>query len=884
MTGRDNEEGSAETLRASSETQMEEERGADEREAGLAPGDKIGRYLLVTRLGAGAMGVVWAAQDPRLDRRVAIKVVHPRLARTGEASARLLREARAMAKLSHRSVVTVHDAGEVEGRLYIAMELVEGTTLGQLLRSRTPAEADDWKRWLALVMDAGHGLAAAHRMGVLHRDFKPDNVLVDRDGRVCVADFGLASLGGEADPETKALRDSIPLDLTRTGTLLGTPVYMSPQQLRGEPVDERADQFAFCVTAWEALYGSRPFSTEMKGLAAIAELATTIEMSAVTPPPTTSRVPARIREVLVRGLAAEPTKRWPSVHALVDALAETDPHAKAVRTARRRRRMAVPWIATGILGVALGGVVIAMLRDTGSKRRAAGPPPVPASPSAQAKKLFAVALRTRVSLSSDGKRIALGGSRLEVRDVDGAGYWSTALGDGNELSAIELDGDVVYFGHRDERGMWSWRYRTEAAPQPPAESLPGRWWGRSVKGNVIFVPGEHPSLRVVERGNEIVTWDVAREIEILELSPDRTRIAYLDGHRFDQRLVIRNLVTGRDLSIGPEPGFTAVAWRDDATLLYAVGTIEKPTIYQVPITATGVGTAVVLHQLEAGWIGSLAATRDRVMYVEMGLSSRTRLLERPALASRDFDPAAVAAPLAWIASDSFLAWNRSSRRIEKHSVNAPLGSTGIVLPSEPANATLAGDVLITSLRVNEGRNTVAFSLATGKQLWLHDDAKTFVVRCDGDTKPPCFAVRLGAGHDRIQRIDPLTGALGEVVYETERVEDVAVDEQGNHLVITSTLNPNILDVDLRAASTSAPKRRLPLTSLRSVAVDPTGGVLATGTFTRNTYQAGHVDANGTYTVLSQTENDILSVIRPSSDGRRILLLSRSYSPWLWLVP
>src|SRR3990167_212838 len=139
-----------------------------------------------------------------------------------------------MAKLSHRSVVTVHDAGEVEGRLYIAMELVEGTTLGQLLRSRTASEADDWKRWLALVMDAGLGLAAAHRMGVLHRDFKPDNVLVDRDGRVCVADFGLASLGGEADPETKALRDSIPLDLTRTGTLLGTPVYMSPQQLRGE--------------------------------------------------------------------------------------------------------------------------------------------------------------------------------------------------------------------------------------------------------------------------------------------------------------------------------------------------------------------------------------------------------------------------------------------------------------------------------------------------------------------------------------------------------------------------------------------------------------------------------------------------------------------------
>src|SRR5579862_3020566 len=140
--------------------------------AELVAGAMIGRYRLVTRLGAGAMGVVWSAEDPQLERRVAIKLVHPMLARSPDASERLLREARAMAKLSHRAVVTVHDAGEVDGRLFLAMELVPGTTLGQMLRVRSPAQVADWRRWLVMMIEAGQGLAAAHEKGVLHRDFK----------------------------------------------------------------------------------------------------------------------------------------------------------------------------------------------------------------------------------------------------------------------------------------------------------------------------------------------------------------------------------------------------------------------------------------------------------------------------------------------------------------------------------------------------------------------------------------------------------------------------------------------------------------------------------------------------------------------------------------
>ena len=170
------------------------DRASTPRAAQLGEGSMVGRYRLSARLGAGAMGVVWSARDPELDRDVAIKLVHPSL-HSEEAASRFRREARAMAKLSHRSVITVHDTGVAFGQLFLAMELVRGTTLGQLLRERTPAEIRDWRRWLPMLLDAGRGLAEAHRNGVLHRDFKPDNVLVDRAGRVCVGDFGLATLG-----------------------------------------------------------------------------------------------------------------------------------------------------------------------------------------------------------------------------------------------------------------------------------------------------------------------------------------------------------------------------------------------------------------------------------------------------------------------------------------------------------------------------------------------------------------------------------------------------------------------------------------------------------------------------------------------------------------
>ncbi len=215
---------------------------------------KIGRFTVLRRLGAGGMGVVYAAYDEMVDRKVAIKLLQ-RMRVGEEAGDRLLREAQALGRLSHPNVIQVYEVGVHEERVFVAMEFVEGCTL----------EAWEPEASLAAVLDvyvqAGRGLAAAHEAGLVHRDFKPDNVLVGNDGRARVLDFGLARSAGEAppDPASSAELERMGVDttgdrlvtpLTRTGAVMGTPAYMSPEQHLGQPTDPRTDQFSFCVALW----------------------------------------------------------------------------------------------------------------------------------------------------------------------------------------------------------------------------------------------------------------------------------------------------------------------------------------------------------------------------------------------------------------------------------------------------------------------------------------------------------------------------------------------------------------------------------------------------------------------------------------------------------
>jgi tetratricopeptide (TPR) repeat protein len=313
----------------------------------IPAGTKIGRFEVLEHLGSGGMGTVVAARDPHLDRRVAIKLVRTRAFAGGEVVAReqLIREARAMARLSHENVLTVHEVDTVDDQVFIAMELAAGGSLKAWLQ----AEPRSWREVLDRFIKAGRGLVAAHAAGLIHRDFKPDNVLLTHDGAVRVADFGLVGVRAAAvDASTTDAGGNG--QETLTGKLVGTPAYMAPEQIRGDKVDARADQYAFCASLYEALHGHLPFAAD-----SIGALVLGLEGRQLRPPPADTPVPAWVHGPVVRGLSTDPEARHPSMRALIAAL-EADPAA-----ARRRRRTAIVVGASFALVVA--ALVIVALRS-----------------------------------------------------------------------------------------------------------------------------------------------------------------------------------------------------------------------------------------------------------------------------------------------------------------------------------------------------------------------------------------------------------------------------------------------------------------------------------------------------------------------------------------
>ncbi|HWM87061.1 MAG TPA: serine/threonine-protein kinase [Kofleriaceae bacterium] len=348
-------------------------------DAAPAPGQAVGRFLVVRQLGSGAMGLVLSAYDPVLDRKVALKLLHKGATGDSAGRQRLLREAQAMARLAHPNVVTVFEVGTVGDTVFLAMEHIEGTTLGDWVGQRR-----SWRAVLATFLAAGRGLAAAHAAGIVHRDFKPENVLVAGDGRVRVSDFGLASAppGNRFSATTAAVAppaQGASPSLTHDGSLIGTPLYMSPEQHQGAAADARSDQFSFCVALYEGLYRETPFVGD-----SYAAYADEVLAGRVRPPPRGADVPAWVRAVLLRGMATDPAARYPSMDSLLDALAR-DP-------AQRRRRLAAALGVAVLAGVAVYGMV--------GWRRAAAASPCAASQEASAKSLagaWDAAVRGQVS-------------------------------------------------------------------------------------------------------------------------------------------------------------------------------------------------------------------------------------------------------------------------------------------------------------------------------------------------------------------------------------------------------------------------------------------------------------------------------------------------------
>ena len=305
----------------------------------LAPGTKIARYVIGETLGVGGMGIVYSARDPDLNRNVAIKILRPEFARAHpDATRRIMREAQAMARLSHPNVVAVFDVGAVDDRVFVAMERISGTNLrGWLARTtRTPAEI------LETFTAAGHGLIAAHDAGMVHRDFKPDNVLVGDDGRVRVTDFGLA-YDQVHDEAVEPNADNT------TQPIVGTPAYMAPEQHAGGNLDARTDQFSFAIALYEALYGQRPFAGASR-----KALVEAVQRGAVLPPPPGTHVPSSVRAILLRALAVMPGVRFPTLSDLLKALGRD--------RARRPRQVAVAaLVALLVVSVAFAADLI--MRD-----------------------------------------------------------------------------------------------------------------------------------------------------------------------------------------------------------------------------------------------------------------------------------------------------------------------------------------------------------------------------------------------------------------------------------------------------------------------------------------------------------------------------------------
>jgi serine/threonine protein kinase len=332
------------------------------REQGIP--DRVGRFIPLKVLGQGGMGVVYAAYDPDLDRKVALKLLA-----TGENTdleagrARMLREAQAMARVSHPHVIPVFEVGTWREQVFVAMEFVDGGTLRSWLEERPRS----WREVLEKFLAAGQGLAAAHAAGVVHRDFKPANVLVNQGGRVYVTDFGLARrVSAPLLEETAARGELLAVSgvtptfdepLTVRGLVMGTPNYMSPEQFRGEVLDARSDQFSFCAALYKALYNARPFDpnrmTEAaagrdpaRAQAGSSEQATVNVRSGgaapaplIQEPPRDAKVPAWVRSAVMRGLSLHPDGRFPSMEALLEALSQEQ------RQVRSRRWAAVASLA-----------------------------------------------------------------------------------------------------------------------------------------------------------------------------------------------------------------------------------------------------------------------------------------------------------------------------------------------------------------------------------------------------------------------------------------------------------------------------------------------------------------------------------------------------------
>jgi len=526
------------------------------------------------------MGEVYRAHDPKLQRSIALKVLRSDGSLATSGRARLLREARAVAALSHPNVLAVFDVGEVaepeplRGLTYIAMELVVGTTLRDCMVDPTVP----LKRRLAWLEDVARALAAAHDAGLIHRDVKPENVMIRTDGAVKVLDFGIARSAGPVDvfasteahvvssgeavrsplARTNVLSDSIN---TAPGQIVGTLFYMAPEQLRGEPLDGRADQFAWGVVAYELLTGAPPWSAPD----AIATVSQILSRTPPSPAELEPRISASLSDVVMRALDKDPARRFQSMHELLAAIAASErvsagkatsspsrsvvisvPSATTAPSVRSVRESRVRWLLLPALAVAVGLTLvggIGMVAWTHGRQPAVkATPPIPvAAPSARPTSYTERRLTSLpASKFVDATALTPDGTEFVFSDDDG--FWIQPVGGGGRRPlgvpsiagtsdrAISLlaDGRRAFVSASDGEHVRAWLAPLDGSPAQLVHEGPGMDAWASPDGSHIAVTlRQSEELQVGAMGSATFTPVAPAHAYAATFSPDGRHIAFV---------------------------------------------------------------------------------------------------------------------------------------------------------------------------------------------------------------------------------------------------------------------------------------------------------------------------------------------------------------------
>jgi hypothetical protein len=708
----------------------------------LTPEMKVGRYVIDRRLGAGGMGTVYAAHDPELARNVAIKILHPNLAHQ---RALLLGEARTVAKLRHRNIVTVHDVGTHDDGLFIAMELLEGPTLRAWLATKR-----SWDELADAFGQAGRALAAAHAAGVVHRDFKPDNVLLDRDGRVVVTDFGLARILGNDRRTPPDLR------VSAAGAILGTPAYMSPEQFRGEKADERSDQFSFAVALFEAAFEKMPFRGNT-----FDELRDNV-LAGVPADSPDGRIPSRCRAAILRALSGEPAARFASIDAL---LRELEPVS-------RRRRWSI--IAAGAVLVAAVTTAAVLRGHSSSAPRAASIELAPEQP------LGSVRSRGGLELLRDGRILRLEGSTIQVEELGGAVAARIPSPDGRlVLSAFgtgQPDVIAVATGEAQNCQWWRMQLSSQHAEKlgTAEECLRSTYLGYD--GQRIALGYGREGLVVQDAASGQRLWSKPMLAATPVFSPDGRRLVVEDANV----LVVLDAATGDEIF---RTHAATCAWLDADHLLYSA-TSDEPAMRLAQsvvnlATFSPTETRTVLSKDEPIYrasqrIVSLSASRDGII-VGTVFGHRS-LYIIPTRADAPLRLESTKPENTGAVNDyQAIAWTRAGEVVSEGNVRdrsvymkTKPGGRGTVLATLEAGSfgrgTVTGDKILFRAYLRGGENSCVLGtvgVETGAvSEWRRGDCHTEpVLRC-ATSVPKCLLTAAdGAGS--ASWFDPETRAIGE---------------------------------------------------------------------------------------------------------------------------